>query len=52
MLHVCVRMSVHVAGCPVVQEEAELAVDLEKLERERNIHIRELKRIAAEDSSK
>ena len=29
-----------------------LSVELEKLERERNLHVRELKRLAAEDSSK
>jgi tousled-like kinase len=34
------------------KEEAELLVELEKLERSRNLHIRELKRITAEDNSK
>lgn len=29
-----------------------LQMEMEKLERERNLHIRELKRIAAEDSSR
>lgn len=34
------------------KEESSLQVALESLERERNIHVRELKRIAAEDSSR
>lgn len=34
------------------QEDASLQLELEKLERERNLHIRELKRILAEDSSR
>ena len=38
--------------CYDPQEEAELLVELEKLERSRNLHIRELKRITAEDNSK
>lgn len=37
-------------GC-VVQEEAEIQVELERLERVRNLHIRELKRIHNEDNS-
>ena len=37
--------------CPS-QEDASLQLELEKLERERNLHIRELKRILAEDSSR
>lgn len=35
----------------VVQEEAEIQAELERLERVRNLHIRELKRINNEDSS-
>ena len=35
-----------------MQEDAQLNLELEKLERERNLHIRELKRISAEDSSR
>jgi len=34
------------------QKDIELAVEMEKLERERNLHIRELKRIQAEDKSR
>ncbi len=34
------------------QEDSMLNSELEKLERERNLHIRELKRISAEDSSR
>lgn len=34
------------------QEDSNLSMELEKLERERNLHIRELKRISAEDSSR
>lgn len=34
------------------KEETILTGELEKLERERNLHVRELKRIAAEDSSR
>lgn len=34
------------------QEEANLAQLKEKLERERSLHIRELKRIVAEDNSR
>ena len=37
---------------PSLQEEALLAAELEKLERERNLHIRELKRIASEETSR
>ena len=37
---------------PTPQEDASLQLELEKLERERNLHIRELKRILAEDSSR
>lgn len=33
------------------QEEAEIQAELERLERVRNLHIRELKRINNEDSS-
>lgn len=35
----------------VLQEEAEIQVELERLERVRNLHIRELKRIHNEDNS-
>lgn len=35
----------------VGQEEAEIQVELERLERVRNLHIRELKRIHNEDNS-
>jgi len=35
----------------VCQEEAEIQVELERLERVRNLHIRELKRIHNEDNS-
>ena len=38
--------------CPTSQEDAVLQQEVEKLERERNLHVRELKRIAAEDSSR
>lgn len=38
-----------VCGC--VQEEAEMQAELEHLERVRNLHIRELKRIHNEDNS-
>ena len=34
------------------KEDVDLQLDLEKLERERNLHIRELKRIHNEDSSR
>lgn len=34
------------------REEQELTLDLEKLERERNLHIRETKRIQFEDQSR
>lgn len=34
------------------QEETDLQIELEKLDRERNLHIRELKRIHNEDNSK
>lgn len=34
------------------REDTDLQAELEKLERERNLHIRELKRIAAEDNSR
>ena len=34
------------------QEDVTLSMELEKLERERNLHVRELKRLAAEDSSR
>lgn len=36
---------------PPSQEEAEIQAELERLERVRNLHIRELKRINNEDSS-
>lgn len=36
--------------CPL-QEEAEIQAELERLERVRNLHIRELKRIHNEDNS-
>ena len=35
-----------------LQEDANLQTELEKLEKERNLHIRELKRITAEDCSR
>ena len=34
------------------QEDQQLQAELEKLERERNLHIREVKRAAAEDASR
>ena len=34
------------------KEDTEIASELEKLERERNLHIREMKRIQNEDSSR
>lgn len=34
------------------KEDADLQMELEKLERERNLHIRELKRIHNEDNSR
>ena len=34
------------------KEDSDLQLELEKLERERNLHIRELKRIVNEDSSR
>ena len=34
------------------KEDADVQLELEKLERERNLHIRELKRIHNEDSSR
>ena len=34
------------------KEEMIVSGELEKLERERNVHVRELKRISAEDSSR
>lgn len=34
------------------KEDTEVAQELEKLERERNLHIREMKRIQNEDSSR
>lgn len=36
----------------IFQEEQELQIELEKLERNRNIHIREIKRIHNEDLSR
>lgn len=39
------------AFCAPVQEEAEIQAELEHLERVRNLHIRELKRIHNEDNS-
>ena len=35
-----------------LQEDGMLVLEMERLERERNLHIRELKRIAAEDASR
>ena len=41
------------AACHYLKkEDSDLQVELEKLERERNLHIRELKRIHNEDSSR
>lgn len=40
-----------IPGVCVWQEEAEIQVELERLERVRNLHIRELKRIHNEDNS-
>lgn len=37
--------------CFRLQEEAEIQAELERLERVRNLHIRELKRIHNEDNS-
>lgn len=37
--------------CLLTQEEAEIQAELERLERVRNLHIRELKRIHNEDNS-
>lgn len=37
--------------CGCMQEEAEIQAELELLERVRNLHIRELKRIHNEDNS-
>lgn len=37
--------------CVFMQEEAEIQAELEHLERVRNLHIRELKRIHNEDNS-
>jgi len=34
------------------KEDTEVQMELEKLERERNLHIREMKRIQNEDSSR
>ena len=34
------------------KEDTEVTIELEKLERERNLHIREMKRIQNEDSSR
>ena len=34
------------------KEESDIQIELEKLEKERNLHIRELKRIQSEDSSR
>ena len=36
----------------IFQEETDLQMELEKLDRERNLHIRESKRIHNEDNSK
>lgn len=41
----------YVCLCESLQEEAEIQAELERLERVRNLHIRELKRINNEDSS-
>uniref|UniRef100_A0A4W5N0F9 non-specific serine/threonine protein kinase n=1 Tax=Hucho hucho TaxID=62062 RepID=A0A4W5N0F9_9TELE len=41
----------HRPTCCVLQEEAEIQAELERLERVRNLHIRELKRIHNEDNS-
>uniref|UniRef100_A0A673WWN6 non-specific serine/threonine protein kinase n=1 Tax=Salmo trutta TaxID=8032 RepID=A0A673WWN6_SALTR len=40
-----------ITTCCVLQEEAEIQAELERLERVRNLHIRELKRIHNEDNS-
>ena len=45
------RMRYVTALCVCVQEEAEIQSELEQLERVRNLHIRELKRILNEDNS-
>lgn len=60
-LRVCFRKSGRNANCAIlrsvvfsfflVQEEAEIQAELERLERVRNLHIRELKRIHNEDNS-
>lgn len=34
------------------KEESDIQLELEKLEKERNLHIRELKRIQSEDASR
>ena len=41
-----------ILGLLFLQKEGEMALEMEKLERERNLHIRELKRIQAEDKSR
>lgn len=37
---------------PPLQEDQQLQAEVEKMERERNLHIREVKRVAAEDASR
>ena len=48
-MHTCTRTCSHTRK---LQEDASLQLELEKIERERNLHIREQKRVTAEDSSR
>ena len=59
---VCCRLSVSefyeqdeilkLRAAALKKEESDIQIELEKLEKERNLHIRELKRIQSEDSSR
>lgn len=42
----------HPVPCSALQEDQQLQAEVEKMERERNLHIREVKRVTAEDSSR
>lgn len=39
-------------SCSALQEDQQLQAEVEKMERERNLHIREVKRVSAEDASR
>jgi hypothetical protein len=51
-LHVHNSIAVQLRQSALKKEDADLQLEMEKLERERNLHIRELKRIHNEDQSR